>query len=545
MKHIKVSSFIFILIALFLLIDFIGYRLLSYNLRQNHEKESKILFYQITNQTSSLLSKLNYNIVLQKEDIIKKHKEVEAYIYTHGMDANLTPIYEQINTGLEEKPYNIYIADEDLIIRNTTYKPDEGFNLTFAKEIYDEHQRENIIGFLEPIREKKSDNFMSYTDSYLNMGGNSRAGLMEVSYTYTSAAENIRSIEALIKKHPSVIKAKAYGLSTEAFAYEMVLHRDPAYKRTNETIVSAQQHARALLKKLQNNKLKVENYTKDGKHYKKMYMLTQSAISKENKIIYTLLLDEEPFYESMKNLNIIMFLISVMGIVAILFIAKIRTEEQKLLEQDSFVRSAMHEIKTPLSVITLNNELRQLEYGEDEYGKEIDSALRLLRSSYESMTFIVSNQNLEYPLEILALEAIVEERVQFFQTIALSQNKIIVSDIQGHCKVEMSHTELVRLIDNTLSNAIKYSKAESEITVTLKDAELSVHNVGTPIKDKKRIFNKYYRENQTVGGYGLGLGIIKEIAKKYNITLTFHSDTQKGTMFTYLFKCHTDDISFG
>jgi signal transduction histidine kinase len=237
-----------------------------------------------------------------------------------------------------------------------------------------------------------------------------------------------------------------------------------------------------------------------------------------------------------------MFLISVMGIVGILFIGKIRGKELRLSNQDKFVQSAMHEIKTPLSVITLNNELRQMEYGKDQYSEEIDSALKVLHNAYNSMGYIITKDDFQFKVERLSLKRVLEERIAFFQTIAASNNKQIVLDAESHCHIEMSMTELMRLIDNNLSNAVKYSQAGSRIDVRLQDNKLSFHTSGDLVKDKKKIFNKYVRENTTVGGYGLGLSIVQEISRRYNIVIELVSEEGKGTIFSYLFKCCTNEI---
>jgi signal transduction histidine kinase len=100
----------------------------------------------------------------------------------------------------------------------------------------------------------------------------------------------------------------------------------------------------------------------------------------------------------------------------------------------------------------------------------------------------------------------------------------------------------MRLIDNNLSNAVKYSQAGSRINVTLEGNRLSFHTKGDLIKEKKKVFNKYVRENMTVGGYGLGLNIVQEISKLYNIKIELVSEEEKGTIFTYTFKCHSNDI---
>jgi len=101
----------------------------------------------------------------------------------------------------------------------------------------------------------------------------------------------------------------------------------------------------------------------------------------------------------------------------------------------------------------------------------------------------------------------------------------------------------MRLIDNNLSNAIKYSDAGSEIRVKLEKNRLSFHTQGESIRDTKRIFQKYVRENTTVGGYGLGLSIVFEIAKQYGIEIDLVSDEEKGTVFTYTFICYDNEIT--
>ena len=64
----------------------------------------------------------------------------------------------------------------------------------------------------------------------------------------------------------------------------------------------------------------------------------------------------------------------------------------------------------------------------------------------------------------------------------------------------------------------------------------------SPIKNHNKIFSKYYRENDVVGGYGLGLNIVKNIAKKYNIKFYVQIDEKNRNIFTYVFKSHFDDI---
>ncbi len=542
MKNIKISSFIFILIAIFLSINVIGYRLLYNNLQSSHEKDTEILFHKIKDQTSDLLVKLMYQYEIEKPTLLGKHKVVQAYLGNHDLNVSLNEIHEKINVGYQDKPYDIYITDKNLTIRNTSYETDLGFSLTFAKEIFEKHKSQNIIGYSFPIREIRNYNFLSYADSYLIKEGDERAAILQVSYTYKNMSKELISIEKLISQHSIMQDMKAYSFGQDNFIYDMML-QDPDFENNTEKMESIREKAQQLSKKLHNNDLMIENFTKNGIHFQRLYMSTQSPLSEDIRIVYTLLLNDDNYYTRLNWLNLFMFFSIILGIIGIFIIVKVRGKEIKLSDQDQFVQSAMHEIQTPLSIITLNNELRQLEQGTDSYSEEIDNALKTLHNSYRSMSFIMTKDQLTYELEILDLSQIVKERIEYFQTIAAVNDKKIIFDINSHCRVDISLIELTRLIDNSLYNAIKYSAVGSHIEVVLTNNILSFHNQGEAIKNKKKVFHKYFRENKTVGGYGLGLSIIKNIADKYGIEIRLESDIHSGTTFTYIFKCHTNVIS--
>ena len=175
----------------------------------DHEKNTKILFYEIKNHTSSLLSKLLAEYHIQKESLKKKHEIVIDYMNTHDLDVDLDEIYQKINKGHKNKPYNIYITDKDLVIRNATYKKDIGFDISFAKNAFDRHKAENVIGCSTPIREKISKNFLSYTDSYLSKNGDDKSAILQLSYAYEDTTQEITGLLNIIQKYPSIKDNKA------------------------------------------------------------------------------------------------------------------------------------------------------------------------------------------------------------------------------------------------------------------------------------------------------------------------------------------------
>ena len=324
-------------------------------MQSNHEKDTEILFHDIKGQSSDLLIKLIHHYEIEKPTLLEKHKMVQVYLNSHDLNVSLNEIYQMINAGNKNKPYNIYITDKNLTIQNTTYKTDMGFNLGFAKKSFEKHWSQNGTGCSFPIREIKTSDFLSYTDSYITKNGDEKAALLQVSHTYGNMGKELVKIENVIKKHSTILGMNAYSFGLEDFTYDMMIKDDPSYVHNNNEMTSIQKKAQQLSQKLQDNDLIVEHFIKDHTHFQRLYMSTQSPISEHLKIVYTLLLNDDSHYTQLRNLNLSMFFIVILGLIGIFIIVKVRDKEIMLSDQDKFVQSAMHEIKTPLSIITLNN----------------------------------------------------------------------------------------------------------------------------------------------------------------------------------------------
>jgi len=526
------------IIILFLIAITVGYTILYNNTKNSHQQETKILFYKIQNETSKLLTYLNYRYELQKLKLLAKHQIALNYLHTHSYHDDLTKLYQKLNHNTPNKPYNIYITDKNLVISNSTFKKDLGFDLSFAKKGFDADRKAQRIGISTPIFEKSSKSFLSYTNSYLP--GDEGKRILQVSYNYPDVKPYLTKIQKTIEQYPTVQDVKVYLFTNSGFINDIIFTDYDTYKPDIQEIRSRINEGKLIQKKLHKESLETEFFTKNAIPYKAMYLSSKSVISHNTYMVYSILFNETDYLNQLKNFNIFMGVMTLLGLIAIFVVSKIRTKELRLTEQDHFVKSSMHEIRTPLSVITLNNEMRQRELGNDEYTSEIESALKTLQNSYDDMSYIVTQNKIDYPKEIINLASLVESRIAYFQAIALSNDKTIITHIHSQCHVHVSTTELTRLIDNNLSNAIKYADKKTHITITLNDNILSFHSFGATIQDTKKVFHKYVRENSVVGGYGLGLSIVKDIADRYNIDIDLRSSTTEGTYFTYHFKCHTN-----
>lgn len=196
-----------------------------------------------------------------------------------------------------------------------------------------------------------------------------------------------------------------------------------------------------------------------------------------------------------------------------------REKEFILSYKDKFIEHSIHEIKTPLSILNLNLQLKNEDFGEDKYSRKMEGAIKTLKNSYEDMAFLHTKSKIKYKVESLNLEKALKDRVKYFELIAQTQNRVLKLNVANNSFIEISQIELERLIDNNISNAIKYSSVNSTIKIVLEDNILKFISNGDKIKDTKTIFQGYERENISFGGHGIGLSIVKDICDKYKIKI--------------------------
>lgn len=208
---------------------------------------------------------------------------------------------------------------------------------------------------------------------------------------------------------------------------------------------------------------------------------------------------------------------------------------------DDFIKESMHEINTPLSIINVNVDLFDSIYGKNKYFNRIKSATKSLATIYNDMDYLIKQNRVEYRDEMIWLEEFVRERVEYFELICQLKNITLNLTVQTETQIFFNPTKLERIIDNTLSNAIKFSHKNSRIEVTTEAAEgggvsISFRDYGQGIKEPEKIMGRYYREDEHQNGFGIGMNIVKSIIDEADITLDIRSVPSEGSTFTYTFK---------
>ncbi len=206
---------------------------------------------------------------------------------------------------------------------------------------------------------------------------------------------------------------------------------------------------------------------------------------------------------------------------------------------DSFIKDSMHEINTPLSIINVNIDMFAQKFGENKYMTRIKAASKTLATIYNDMDYLIKQDRFGFEKESIDMSAFIRERVAYFQDVASLRQIVIHENVEEDITLYFNPTKLQRIVDNTISNAIKYSHEKSIVNVilTLKEGRIvfEVEDFGVGIEKPEKIFERYYRENLNKGGFGIGLNIVKRIVDEHGIELTITSHPGKGSKFSYRF----------
>lgn len=134
----------------------------------------------------------------------------------------------------------------------------------------------------------------------------------------------------------------------------------------------------------------------------------------------------------------------------------------------------------------------------------------------------------------------IRSRIDFFAQVADKAKSMFLFETNvPEIYISFNETKLQRIVDNNLTNAIKYTFEDEKIIVSLHKEHDSCHfciaSHSRKIQKPEKIFEEYYREEKAQDGFGLGLNLVKRICKEENVKITLHSD-ETITSFSYEFK---------
>ncbi len=258
---------------------------------------------------------------------------------------------------------------------------------------------------------------------------------------------------------------------------------------------------------------------------------------------YLVVETEFNIYAVLENILIVFLLIL---IIIFLFSVTILKNFAKPFKQinktlDDFIKDAMHEINTPLSIININIDMFSEKFGKNRYLSRIKSASKILSTIYNDMNYLIKEQTINRSdRQNINFSDFLKKSIDYFRDIAELKNIELISEIDDNIIIDFIPTKLQKIVDNNLSNAIKYSKENSKVILTLEKREniiiLGFRDFGIGIKEPQMIFSRYYREDNSKGGFGIGLNIVGKIVNEEGIDVEIESKLHQGSYFKYIFK---------
>lgn len=215
-------------------------------------------------------------------------------------------------------------------------------------------------------------------------------------------------------------------------------------------------------------------------------------------------------------------------------------------KQKQFITDAGHEIKTPLAIISANADVLEMTGGENEWIASIRNQTNRLDKLVKSLLMLskMEEGNVKLAFSEFDLSRTVEETAGPFGTVAQTQDKHFIMEVQPGIVYTGDESSIQQLISSLADNAIKYSNETGTIRVTLltdkRGIKLEVYNTADHIdtKNLNRFFDRFYREDEVrsgeTGSYGVGLSICKSIVEAHHGKLTVKSEDSHSIRFTVL-----------
>lgn len=233
-----------------------------------------------------------------------------------------------------------------------------------------------------------------------------------------------------------------------------------------------------------------------------------------------------------------------------------RKEARKILERqnielqktnselDSFVYSASHELRAPLSSVLGLVHIMLLE----ENKPEINLQLNMIQQSIKRLdNFIVDiieysrNKHVGIKVEPINFINLIENSIEGLWYLENTKKLSIHTDIKDKAEFWSDRKRVSILLNNFISNAIKYHDLSKDapsiwinITTSPKEAVVQIkdNGIGMETKQLDKIFDMFYRISSDVMGTGIGLFIVKEVLYKLNGSIEVESVLGEGSLFT-------------
>ena len=218
-------------------------------------------------------------------------------------------------------------------------------------------------------------------------------------------------------------------------------------------------------------------------------------------------------------------------------------------QQRQFVSNVSHELRTPLTVVLgyVQSLLRRSKNLTDYQREALETAASEANRTVRLLQYLLDLARADsghtiYAKDSVNLNELVTEVAGMAQQFS---NRIINIEAPKTVFAICDRDRLKQVLINLIDNAVKYSATNQPVTLKIDRINQTVklqvcdRGVGIPLPDQSRIFERFYRVDESrardTGGHGLGLAIVKSLVDGMGGTITVRSELGEGTMFTIVF----------
>lgn len=219
-------------------------------------------------------------------------------------------------------------------------------------------------------------------------------------------------------------------------------------------------------------------------------------------------------------------------------------QNKALKREQQFVSDASHELKTPIAAI--RGHVNLIKRRGQSNPEIVSPSLDYIDSESKKMQMLINelltlgriDQNND-DVPAIDLIKIISDAVNEVQTVYPQK---ITTELPEKLLFPIKSTDFRNIVHNLVENAAKYSPADSEINVVLKNEDnkilfqVSDHGTGISKENREKIFERFYREDKShsskIGGSGLGLAIVKAEVDKYHGQITVEDNSPQGSIFS-------------
>lgn len=223
------------------------------------------------------------------------------------------------------------------------------------------------------------------------------------------------------------------------------------------------------------------------------------------------------------------------GVLAKIAITPLREHFEHL---ERFSKETLHELNLPINTITANVQMLRKTHNDEKSIKRlerIETATEMLKERYNELDYLIKKQTERERIESFDLAELIEERLGFLRSLYPSVIWELSLEPQ---RVTCDRIGLGKVIDNLVENGVKYSGQIPHITINLHDQSLSICDQGIGMDEitLMRIYDRYYQNDSTMAGFGIGLSLVKRYCDRHHINLHVASRVGEGTCVKLEFK---------